>query len=194
MERANRTLQNRLVKEMRLRGIGDMAAGNAYLPEFMADLNRRFTVAPRNPADAHRAVLHDPRELDLIPCEHDERKLTKNPTVGFECRECQETGRGMGCRPRGAAVTVCKAFDGSVTVLRAGRELPVRLLARGEAACGDLGLRSPRSPRPKPIRPHRRSAVIAHENAVGQRGHFNFGEKRTFLLCVDMGPAISVVQ
>ena len=45
-------------------GEGDAAArdrrhgaGNAYLPEFMADFNRRFAVAPRNPADAHRAVL-----------------------------------------------------------------------------------------------------------------------------------------
>ena len=240
VEQSNQTPRDRLVNEMRLRGIGDMAADNAYLPEFMADLNRRFAVAPRNPADAHRAVLHDPRELDLIPCEHHARKLTKNPTVGFECRECQVTGRGMGCRPRGAAVTVCKAFDGSVTVLRDGRELPVRLLARGEeeapvedeksvrprvdrakaeqrsrptwkpatdhpwrqpfnpeatgVAAGwtariGPGLRSLRSLRPRPIRPHRRSAVIAHENAVAQRGYFYFGEKGTFLLCVDTSPS-----
>ena len=69
MERANRTLQDRLVKEMRLRDIDDVAAGNAYLPEFMADFNRRFAVAPRNPADAHWPLLHDARELDLILCE-----------------------------------------------------------------------------------------------------------------------------
>ena len=132
VERANQTLQDRLVKEMRLRGISDMAAGNAYLPEFMADFNRRFAVAPRNPADAHRAVLRDAAELDLIFCEHHRRKLTKNLTIRFECREYQMTGRGKGYRLRGAEVTVCKAFDGSVTVLREGRELPVRLLARGE--------------------------------------------------------------
>ena len=106
----------------------------AYLAEFMAEFNRRFAVAPRNPADAHRAVLHDPRELDLILCEQHVRKLTKNLTVGFECREHQVTGRGMGYRLRGAAVTVCKAFDGSVTVLRDSRELPVRLLAQGAEA------------------------------------------------------------
>ena len=134
VERANQTLQDRLVKEMRLRGIGDMAAGNAYLPEFMADFNRRFAVAPRNPADAHRAVLHDAAELDLILCEHHARKLTKNLTIGFQSREYQVMGRGKGYRLRGAEVTVCKAFDGSVTVLRDGRELPVRLLAAGEEA------------------------------------------------------------
>ena len=81
MERANQTLQDRLVKEMRLRGISDMAAGNAYLPEFMADFNRRFAAAPRNPEDAHRAVLRDAAELDLIFCEHHRRKLTKNLTI-----------------------------------------------------------------------------------------------------------------
>ena len=63
------------VKVMRLRGISDMAAGNAYLPEFMADFNRRFAAAPRNPEDAHRAVLHDAAELDLIFCEHHRRSI-----------------------------------------------------------------------------------------------------------------------
>ena len=94
VERANRTLQDRLVKEMRLRGIDGMEAGNAYLGEFMADFNRRFAVAPRNPADAHRAVLHDAAELDLILCEQHGRKLTKNLTIRFECREYPVTGRG----------------------------------------------------------------------------------------------------
>ncbi len=134
VERANQTLQDRLVKEMRLRGISDMAAGNVYLPAFMVDFNRRFAVAPRNPVDAHREVLHDAAELDLILCEHHERKLTKNLTIRFECCEYQVMGRGKGYRLRGATVTVCKAFDGSVTVLREGRELPVRLLSEDEAA------------------------------------------------------------
>ncbi len=131
VERANRTLQDRLVKEMRLRGIDGMAAGNAYLPEFMADFNRRFAVAPRNPADAHRSVLHDARELDLILCEQHPRKLTKGLTVSFEGRTYQVTGHGRGHRLRGAAVTVCKGHDGAVTVLRDGRELPVRPLGEG---------------------------------------------------------------
>ena len=134
VERANRTLQDRLVKELRLRGIGDIETANAYLPEFMADFNRRFAVSPRNPENAHRKVLHDAAELDLILCEHPVRKLTTNLTVKFECREYQVTDRGRGYRLRGAAVTVCKGFDGSVTVLRAGRALPVRLFAEGEAA------------------------------------------------------------
>ena len=85
-------LQDQLVKEMRLRGIDDMVAGNAYLLEFMADFNRRFAVAPRNAEDAHREVAHDARELDLILCEQHARKLTKNLAISFEGRVYQVTG------------------------------------------------------------------------------------------------------
>ena len=46
VERANQTLQDRLVKELRLRGISDIDSGNAYLPEFREDFNRRFAVLP----------------------------------------------------------------------------------------------------------------------------------------------------
>ena len=134
VERANRTLQSRLVREMRLRGIDGIDAGNAFAASFMEDYNARFAVAPRSPEDAHRPVLHSARELDLVLCEHHVRKLTRNLTVKFECREYQVTGRGRGYRLRGAEVTVCRAFDGGVTVLRDGGELSVRLLAEGEQA------------------------------------------------------------
>ena len=79
-------------------------------------------------------MLHDAAELDLILCAQHQRKLTKNLTLQFENREYQVTGHGKGYRLRGAEVTVCKGFDGSVTVLRDGRELPLRLLAEGADA------------------------------------------------------------
>ena len=44
IERANQTLQDWLVKEMHLRGISSLEAGNAYLPEFIAAFNRRFGI------------------------------------------------------------------------------------------------------------------------------------------------------
>ena len=95
VERANLTLQDRLVKELRLRGIDGMEAANAYLPEFAADHNRRFAVAPREAEDRHRPVLHDADELALILSEHHVRKL-KNLTFRFERREHQLTGEGKG--------------------------------------------------------------------------------------------------
>ena len=132
VERANQTLQDRLVKELRLRGIGDIDAANAFLPEFIADYNHRFAVAPHNPVDAHRPVLHDANELALILCPHHTRSLSKNLTFQFKNREYQLQGQGQGYRLRGAHVTLCEAFDGTVSVLHQGRALPYRLLAEGE--------------------------------------------------------------
>jgi hypothetical protein len=59
VERVNKTLQDRLVYELRLRGISTMEAGNAFLPEFMADYNRRFGHSPKNAHDAHRPLRGD---------------------------------------------------------------------------------------------------------------------------------------
>ena len=48
VERANLTLQDRLVKELRLRGISTMAEANEFMPEFIADYNARFAKPPRS--------------------------------------------------------------------------------------------------------------------------------------------------
>jgi len=49
VERAHLTLQDRLVKELRLRSISTPEAGNAFLPLFRADYNRRFGREPLSP-------------------------------------------------------------------------------------------------------------------------------------------------
>ncbi len=139
VERANLTLQDRLVKEMRLLGIDGTEAANSCLPEFMADFNRRFAAAPCDAADAHRPVPHGAEELDLILCEQATRKLSRNLTFKFERREFQLVGEGKGRRLRGAAVTVCKGFDGTASVLLKGRRLAFRVLAEGGAAVAVAG-------------------------------------------------------
>ncbi|MGY3134078.1 hypothetical protein ACVWZM_004760 [Bradyrhizobium sp. USDA 4501] len=58
--RANGTLQDRLVKEMRLAGISTIEAGSAFLPAFMEDYNRRFAKSPFSEKDVHRPLAeHD---------------------------------------------------------------------------------------------------------------------------------------
>jgi hypothetical protein len=56
IERANGTLQDRLVKELRLAGISSIEAGYTFLPAFMEDFNRRFAKAPFNDKDLHRPL------------------------------------------------------------------------------------------------------------------------------------------
>ena len=132
VERANQTLQDRLVKELRQRGISDVAAANAYLPAFAEDHNRRFAVPPSHPGDAHRPVLHGAEELKFILCPQHGRVLSKNPACQFRNREYQVRAKGPGYALRGARVTVCEGFDGTVTLLHKGRPLAHRVLARGE--------------------------------------------------------------
>ena len=54
VERANRTLQDRLVKELRLAGVNDIEAANAFVPDFIARYNAKFAKAPLKETDLHR--------------------------------------------------------------------------------------------------------------------------------------------
>ena len=121
------------MKELRLRGIEDIETANAFLPTFMADYNARFAIEPASALDAHRAVLHSEAELDLIFSLHATRKISTNLTLQYARREYQLTVPTPAYGLRGATVTVCEGFDGTVTVLRSGRVLPHRVLAQGEA-------------------------------------------------------------
>ena len=83
VERANQTLQDRLVKEMRLRGIDTIEAANAYAPEFIADFNARFGKPPRNPKDMHRP-LADHENLDGAMCRKEVRTLSQSLTLRYD--------------------------------------------------------------------------------------------------------------
>lgn len=83
VERANLSLQDRLVKEMRLLGISTMAAGNAYAPAFMTDYNRRFAKPPRNDFDANRPLRED-ENLDLIFAVREPRRVTARLTLQYD--------------------------------------------------------------------------------------------------------------
>lgn len=68
VERAFGTLQDRLVKMMRLAGIASMEAANAWLPGFMADYNRRFSCAPASPRNLHRPLGPDDDLDETLVC------------------------------------------------------------------------------------------------------------------------------
>ena len=83
VERAHLTLQDRLVKELRLRGISDVEAANAFAPEFMADYNRRFARAPRSEHDAHRP-LQPSDDLARIFSWQETRLVSKSLTLNYK--------------------------------------------------------------------------------------------------------------
>ncbi|WP_347557360.1 ISNCY family transposase [Robbsia sp. KACC 23696] len=83
VERANLTLQDRLVKELRLREISTKEAANAYAPSFIADYNRRFGKPPKSDHDAHRSVRND-EILSSILTVRVLRKVTQTLTVQYD--------------------------------------------------------------------------------------------------------------
>src|SRR5882757_1964334 len=125
VERANGTLQDRLVKEMRLRGVDTVAAGNAFLPAFMADYNARFAKAPFDERDLHRPLAaHD--DLDDAFAWKEDRTVSKNLTLQYDqvlfILEPNEITRSLA----GKRVMVLDYPDGRLAIRHNGVDLPYR--------------------------------------------------------------------
>lgn len=80
VERAHLTLQDRLVKELRLKGICTIEAANAFAEEYMADYNRRFAKEPLHDFNAYRPLALDD-DLDAEFTWREPRRVSKNLTV-----------------------------------------------------------------------------------------------------------------
>ena len=124
VERANRTLQDRLVKELRLAGILDMEAGNAFLPGFVDRYNARFAKMPRRPDDLHRALNVEPDRLRDILCYRDERYVSNQLAFSYERHRIilkeDEVTRGL----PGKYVDTYEFADGRFDVRWKGVPLP----------------------------------------------------------------------
>jgi Homeodomain-like domain len=83
VERANGILQDRLIKEMRLRKINTIEEANQFLTEFMNEYNEKFGKPPRNSEDAHRAMRAEDN-LERIFARRSTRKLSKDLSFQFE--------------------------------------------------------------------------------------------------------------
>lgn len=123
VERANKTLQDRLVKEMRLLGINDIETANAYLPTFMEDHNNRFAVDAQSSENAHRKMLPTNEEMNLIFSYQDERKISKNLEISYGNIVYQIKTNTKGYRLRHSMVTVCKDLNDVITLVCRGKIL-----------------------------------------------------------------------
>ncbi len=122
VERVIQTLQDRLPKELRLRGIANRVDGNAYLPEFMLDFNQRFAVEARSSVDAHRP-LTTKEDLARILSWQETRTLSKNLTLQFEKVVYQIQTQRPSYALRNAQVTVCVNDREEITLLYRGKAL-----------------------------------------------------------------------
>jgi len=123
VERANQTLQDRLPKELRLRGISDWEAGNAFLPDFIDDFNHRFAVQPRSSLDAHRP-LSKADDLAHIFSWRESRTLSNNLTLQFHHLVYQIQVDRPSYAMRKAVVTVSVDLQRQVSILYKDKSLP----------------------------------------------------------------------
>ena len=117
VERANQTLQDRLVKEMRLAGINNMDEANAWLPAYINEYNQRFAVVPKDPQDAHLPYQGTEGSLRRILSVHVAKKLSKNLSFQHEGQLIQIQTSGKGLALREANVTLCQHFDDTQELL-----------------------------------------------------------------------------
>lgn len=88
VERVFETLQDRMVKEMRLEGISTREQGNAFLGGYLRRFNQRFAVAPMQEVDMHRPLLKEHR-LDEIFTIRTPRVVGQDYTVRCQNRVFQ---------------------------------------------------------------------------------------------------------
>jgi len=80
VERLFKTLQDRLVRDMRLAGIKSVEEANEFLKTYLPSHNRQFKKQAASEADLHLPALHS-RELDRILCIKEERTVRNDFTV-----------------------------------------------------------------------------------------------------------------
>jgi transposase len=120
IERLFGTFQDRLVKEMRLRGISTRGQANRFLARYLPGYNRRFRVQPEQSADLHRQI---PRgtDLDSILSVREKRTVRRDFTVAHNngLYQIEEPPAGVSMN----SVVVEQRLDGSIHIISNGREL-----------------------------------------------------------------------
>jgi len=126
IERLFKTLQDRLVKEMRLSGIKALGEANRFLKGFLVRFNRRFSRVARQPANLHRPAPAG-KVLDQALCVKEPRVVTNDGTVRINGQRLQLLPAGL--RPLAKkGVTVTISPEGRMGVLYEGKELGYRVL------------------------------------------------------------------
>lgn len=154
IERLFGTFQDRLVKEMRLRGIRTIEEANDFLEGYLPLYNRRFAVCPQGQEDLHRPVGKGVK-LDGILCIKTERTLRNDFTVAHNHKLYQ-----IADRIRGTKVMVQEGLDGSLVMTYKGqrvrfREITTRPVKQQNELPVIVRIRKP--PIPPPDHPWRRS-------------------------------------
>lgn len=162
VERRNAVFQDRFVKALRLKGISDLEGANAFLEkEFLAEMNEKFNVPPRERSDLHCRV---PRRMKLerVLSFQEERVVQNDWTIRWRNRWFQLTEANWKLALVKRKLTVCEQLDGTILLLLGKRvlaweELPERpVRAAKEKPTEKAQSVSGKSPKPSAKHPWRK--------------------------------------
>ncbi len=176
VERMNGTLQDRLVKELRLAGISDLESGNRFLEgKYHRAFHRQFGRAAASPLDVHREV---PRNLDEVLSWEEARLVQGDWTVACEGKRYQLDRQHEAMSLVRRKVIVRRLRNGGAQLVHRGKQLKWRSLPEGtqRKACAVKKQPEPRPSQEKSVpaaaHPWRRRGVGAG------KGYANGNEAR----------------
>jgi transposase len=148
VERQFLTAQDRLVKGMRVAGVGTIEEANAYLEnEYLPWWNRTLTVEPADAADAHRPLGKE-HDLAAALSHVEQRQVTNDYTVRYDGKFYQIDRRDIQVGMRKATVRVEERLDGSIAVRFRDGYVRVRRCAPPLKEVMPLKTREVKPPRP----------------------------------------------
>jgi hypothetical protein len=134
VERANCTLQDRLIKELRYHQISTLEEANQFIKQrYLQEYNNKFSVSPKNDFNLHQPLT--PREstkLKEILSIQTIRKVSKQLIVKHNNISFMLINIGKGYRLQGKKVTVYERADGSVAIFHDNQKLDYKIYATAQ--------------------------------------------------------------
>jgi len=129
VEKVNQTLQDRLTKELRLKGINTIKAANSYLPTFIQEFNQKFGVEPKSIVNVHRP-LQPWEKLEEILVKKYQRILSKNLELQYQNITYQIQTERSTYALRKAPVVVAEDRFGGIKIYYKNQELKYQIISK----------------------------------------------------------------
>lgn len=132
VERVNRTLQDRLVKELRYHNICDIDSANKFLEKYIVKHNQRFGKRAKNQVDLHRSLTDSERkQLGITLSIQTQRTISKDMLVRYNSSIFRIIAPGQVRRLSQEKVVVCESISGKISILYNNQALQYEVYKKG---------------------------------------------------------------